>query len=97
MTEYGDPERIAFDMAVRKEAARCARMLLEASRRHDVGGGSDVREMLMLICSRYGHANVIELADAEPQAVIELWEAVELLEQDSYDSVLRRSKEDAAP
>lgn len=79
------------DLEVRKEAARCARLLLEASR-----AIPDVREMLMAICGRLGHANVVELADVEPQAVIELMEAVQLMELGSYDAVLKRSKETPA-
>lgn len=72
---------------VRKAAALAARKLLEAARQVP-----DVREMMVAICGRHGYPNVVELADAEPEAVIELWEAVELLEDGSYDAVARRTK-----
>jgi hypothetical protein len=80
------------NIELRKEAARCARMLVEASRQVP-----DVREMVMGICGRLGHANIVGLADNDPKSVIDLWDAVQLLEQDSYDAVLKRAKEAAQP
>jgi hypothetical protein len=58
--------------------------------------GDETRTMMMAVCARLGHTNIIELADVEPDAVIELWEAVELMNENSYDNVTRRARETKA-
>ncbi len=69
--------------AVRVEAAKACRLLLEAARKI-----ADVREMIIAICARKGVTTLVDLADAEPWEVIGLWESVELLEEGSYDKVV---------
>lgn len=72
-------------LAQRKQAARAARLLMEAARRGE--GADDIRMMMLGVCSRLGHVSIIDLADDEPAAVIELWEAVELMQEQSFDAV----------
>ncbi len=77
-------------LALRRAAAIAGGKLLDAARR---GSDDEIRMMMMSVCARLGHSNVLDLADDAPQEVIHLWEAVELLEEQSFDNVQRRASE----
>lgn len=56
---------------LRYAAAKATRLLLEDARHEP-----DVRRVLAAVLNRLGHANIVDWADADPQAVIDFQEGL---------------------